>query len=309
MSLELKRINTHGYSDCLLLKNKKVRVVIEPNCGGRVLEYSLKDHNIIYTDPVDDGFLLEPGKNTANEWSPSGGRFDIGPEHLLPQHQELWLGKWRVVHADELGVVLRSKKSESTGLQLERFFKLNKSSSNLLFTQTIRNISDEPKSCFHHSRTQVKGGGVFISPVSKYRRFPKGFVLYTNDHSIDFLPEQCEAVSLNHENIVVKGNPYGGKMAFESKEGWMAYLIPGNLLFIKQFHVFEDRDYGEIVSNNMSLLYGDKICELSPIGPLVHLQPGQEDSFTEEWWLLTYPFKEEFKHSDVEGIRDIIKEL
>ncbi len=52
-------VDVHGYTGCVLLENPQVRVVLEPNCGGRVLEYSLKGVNAIHVDPAQDGLTAD----------------------------------------------------------------------------------------------------------------------------------------------------------------------------------------------------------------------------------------------------------
>jgi hypothetical protein len=309
MTLEIKQITKNSSSDCLLLKNKKVSVVIDPACGGRILEYSLNGENVLYFDPHEELYSFNVEKPPLNCNNPSGGRFDIGPEFIIPEHPDLWVGKWDIIHADELGIVIRSKKDRNTGIQLERFFKLSASTSNLLFTQTIRNISDEPVSCYHWSRTQVVGGGIFVSPVSKSWRFPRRYVIFNSDHTINYLPEREDNVLVGDEEVIISGKPIGSRIAFDSNEGWMAYIAPNDLIFVKQYHVFAERDYGEIVSNNVSLIYEDEFCELSPFGPITFLKPGQEDSFTEEWWLYPVNFNKISKSLDISEVKEIIKAL
>ncbi|MFC0878420.1 hypothetical protein ACE01N_17635 [Saccharicrinis sp. FJH2] len=309
MSLEIKQITKNSAKDCLLLKNRRVSVIIDPNCGGRIIEYSVKGENVLYVDPNEERYAFSVDKPPLNSHSPTGGRFDIGPELIIPQHSDLWIGEWDVIHADQLGIIIRSKKDRNTGIQLERFFKLSDNTSNLLFTQTIRNLSEDPVSCYHWSRTQVRGGGIFISPVSKFWRFPKRYVVFNSDHTINYMPEPEENVSVTDEEVIVKGKPNGQHIAFDSNEGWMAYVAPNDLMLVKQFHVYEERDYGEIVSNNMSLLYENDFCELSPFGPITYLEPGQEDSFTEEWWLYAMNFRKLSKSLDISEVREIIKAL
>ena len=81
-----------GYSNCIKLENKNTRVILGPHCGGRILEYSWKNKNAIYLDPAHDGWMYHADKP---EIDPSGGRFDIGPENIIPKHSKLWLGKWK----------------------------------------------------------------------------------------------------------------------------------------------------------------------------------------------------------------------
>ena len=79
-----------GYAGCLELKNTSTRVVICPSAGGRVLVYSWKGQNSLYLDPQDQG----PVGDTKRRIPMSAGRFDIGPEKVIPPHPGLWSGRW-----------------------------------------------------------------------------------------------------------------------------------------------------------------------------------------------------------------------
>ena len=83
--------NYFGYATCIRLENGDTRVILCPEAGGRVLEYSWKGKNALYLDPAQKGWHYEPGKPVVE---PCGGRFDIGPEMIIPRHPDLWFGKW-----------------------------------------------------------------------------------------------------------------------------------------------------------------------------------------------------------------------
>lgn len=84
-------IDYFGYSGCIALENENTRVVLTTH-GGRLLEYSLKGENVIYLDPTQAGWTYIPGESTID---PTGGRLDIGPEAIIPAHDELWIGEWQ----------------------------------------------------------------------------------------------------------------------------------------------------------------------------------------------------------------------
>ena len=83
---------SHGYDGCVKLSNGIVEVILEPNCGGRVIEYSLNGKNALYLNPEHNGWVYKPGEKTVDI---SGGRCDFGPEMKAPRHPELWYGKWK----------------------------------------------------------------------------------------------------------------------------------------------------------------------------------------------------------------------
>ena len=61
------------------------RAVLCPAAGGRVLEFSIQGKNALWLNP--------DGVGKANDTS--AGRFDIGPERILPQRNVLFRGTYK----------------------------------------------------------------------------------------------------------------------------------------------------------------------------------------------------------------------
>ena len=302
----INKIQQNGYTNCVAIFNDTTHVVIEPDCGGRILSYSLKGVDIIYQDPDEDGYLLSSGKQPKSNLSPCAGRCDIGPEMTTPPHPELWLGKWEVEIISDNKVKLISPNDKVTGVRLEREVELANKSSELKFTQTIINISKETQSYFHWSRTFCKGGGIAIAPINAKSRFPKGYITYGPGDRINYLPESDENVVCNDGMLQIIGTPRTAKFAMDLSEGWLAYLSKDNRLLIKTFEIYPDRIYGEIAANNMSFWYNEDImCEVEPIGPVEKLQPGESASFTEKWQLFEFYYRAEAA-VDTSEIRKLI---
>ena len=284
-------IHQNGYTNCIGITNKDTSVILEPDCGGRVLSYSYKDVDVIYKNSLEDGYLLSNGKAPISNLSPCAGRCDIGPEMTTPNHDILWLGKWNSKILNDYSVELTSQPDNQTGVQLRRVFQLHTDTSELIFTQYIKNISGEVKNYFHWSRTFCKGGGIAIAPVNPKSRFPKGYLTYGPGDMIDYMPEQEKHVVVNDGILQIIGPPLKAKFAMDLTEGWLAYLTKDHRLLIKKFNVYPDRVYGEIAANNMSFWYNqEEMCEVEPIGPVEHIKPGKEVSFTEKWYLKEFDY-------------------
>ena len=73
-----RSLTAFGYENCIELKNKTTRGVLAPS-GGRVLSYEINGVNTLYLSESDS-----QGKGGS-----SAGRFDIGPEKILPRHDLL----------------------------------------------------------------------------------------------------------------------------------------------------------------------------------------------------------------------------
>lgn len=307
--METRFVDLNGYKDCVEMRNGDSRVVLEPNCGGRILHYEYKGVDALYINPADNGYLLESGKSPAGAFSPCAGRCDIGPEMTTPPHPDLWLGNWIAVIQEDQSVEMTSIMDHETGVQLTRTVSLDEHFAKLKFTQSILNISEKPKQYFHWSRTLCTGGGIAIAPVNTESRYPNSYISYGPGDVINYRPE-CEPNVCIHDGLLqIFGPASTKKFAMDLSEGWMAYLTRDSRLFVKKFPVYPGRVYGELASNNMSFWYnGEDMCEVEPIGPMEVIQPSYEASFTETWYLMEYdyPGRTAVTSSDIRKIIDIL---
>jgi hypothetical protein len=285
------------------------RVILEPNCGGRILYYEFKGINALFVDPADDGYLLENGKSAAGPYSPCAGRCDIGPEMTIPPHPDLWFGNWIARIQDDQSVEMTSIMDHETGVQLTRMVSLEEHFAKLKFTQSILNVSETPKQYCHWSRTLCTGGGIAIAPVNRDSRYPSGYLTYGPGDVINFRPECVPDVCIHEGLLQIYGLTATQKFALDLSEGWMAYLTRDSQLFVKKFPVYPGRVYGEMTGNNAAFWYHeDQLCEVGTIGPLEIIQPSYEASFTETWYLMEYdyPGRTAVRSSDIRKIIDIL---
>jgi hypothetical protein len=302
--IKTERVEFFGYSDCVKLENEKARVIFGHHCGGRILEYSLNGENILQLDPTQRGWTYQSGKPVID---PLGGRFDIGPEKVIPAHPTLWVGAW-TVDVDSSGTVrMTSAKDKATGIQLIREFRLDEESSHLFCKQTLLNISEQPQNWCHWSRTLTPGGGICIIPLTPSSRFPNHYVMYGPDPCINYLPQDPN-VHIRNGFLEIIDTPKYPKLGMDSYAGWMAYLLKSNLLFVKRFSTFPEQVYNEITGLTVSVwYYKDQLCEVEPIGPMERLAPGESASFTEDWWILPYKFPEKHNSLDLEDVKELVK--
>jgi len=284
------KIDFFGYTDCVILENENTRVILGHQSGGRVLEYSWKGENALYLDPKDEGYQYESGKPSGHI---SAGRFDIGPEQIIPRHPVLWAGEWKAVITGPRSARLTSKKDTATGVQLIRKFTLDESTSRLSCKQTIKNVSEDTVSWCHWSRTFAKGGGICIVPLTPDSRFPHKYVMYGPGPGINHRPEDPN-IRIRDGMLEIIGTPAFPKLGMDSYAGWLGYIMKNNLIFIKQYPTYPNRVYNEVAGLTLSIwYYKEEKCELEPIGPREIIAPGMTASFTETWWLLPYPYPEE----------------
>jgi len=293
-------VESHGYNGCIELSNDNIRVILEPNCGGRILEYALNGKNVIHTDPTQDGWTF------TKRFDPTGGRCDIGPEMTSPSRRALWVGTWEAEITGPRTARMTSVKDQSSGVQLVRDFSLDRDSTHLSFTQTIINISDSPKEYNHWSRTFAEGGGICIVPLSERSRFPEKYIMYYPGSVIKLRHEEHPNVKVRDDFLEILGPPPQRKFGIDSYAGWLGYITRSGLLFVKKFPVYPERAYGEVAAYTISIWYNqEEMCELEPIGPTEFLDPGESASFTEDWWLFQYDYPRD-KKADLEKLTDFV---
>jgi len=300
-------IDTHGYTGCVKLFNEHTTVILEPNCGGRVLVYALDGYNVLYVDPAQNGWVYTPG---GERIGPCAGRFDIGPERTGPPRAQLWLGRWTAEITGPRSARMTSVADESSGVRLIRAFTLDRSTSHLSCTQTIENISDETKQYFHWSRTFAEGGGICVVPITQGSRFPEGYIYYEPARSpkyMNFRPEEHPGTRVRDGCLEIVDTPPFPKFGLDTAAGWIAYLTKTGRLFIKKFPVYPERVYGEMASLTVSIWYVADRCEIEPIGPRETLKPGGKASFTEDWWLEPYEYPDN-RRVDLEKLGKFVED-
>jgi hypothetical protein len=300
------RTDCAGYSDCIFLENENTRVVLGHQSGGGILEYSHGGENILFSDPAQEGKTWKPGNPI---FGPKAGRFDIGPEKILPEHPVLWVGEWSGDITGPRSAKLTSQVDPKLNVQLVREFRLDADSSHLTCRQTIINKSpDKVQRLCHWSRTLAKGGGICVIPLGDYSRFPNSWVMYGPDEVIQYQPEDPN-VKIRSGFLEILAPPAEAKLGMDSMEGWFAYLMPDHWMFLKSYVTHPDRVYNEIAGLTVSVWApadGSRI-ELEPIGPMEVLKPGKSATFEEEWWLVPFQFPEAGKKVDLDALEQAVR--
>ncbi len=303
-------ISTHGYENCIEISNGVCRVVLEPNCGGRVLIYEIEGKNALYIDPKQNGLKFSNNElETAPGIQPCAGRFDIGPEKLNPGTKLFWQGQWSAEITGKFMARMTSQIDKNTGIQLIRDFKLDTKTSKLKITQTIKNLGTQPHKLCYWSRTFATGGGICIVPISNPNRFPKGYIEYGDGSVMRFMPESDGNIKVSNDYLLILGPTKASKFVFDSDKGWMAYITKDDMLFVKTYDYKKSYEYGEMAAVPLSIWYKDDlVAELEPIGPWEWVAPKGETSYSEIWHLLPYQYPKN-KEVDVENINDKVNHI
>ncbi len=300
----VRRVKVLNYPDCFELSNADTKVTLGHHVGGRVLEYSFKGKNALYLDPREEKWGTPGGPKAPS----SAGRFDIGPEYLIPKRDTLWAGEWKAEATGPRAVRLTSQPDAATGVQLIRNFRLAATGTHLACEQVIKNGSQETKHWTHWSRTFAVHGGIGVIPQTPdTRRFPTGFVMYNQgaEHSIILKPTDPN-VRMRGHFLEVLGPTKQPKLGFDSNAGWFAYVMPHDQAFVKRYPSPKDGVYPEIAGLTLCFWYPQAsfvpACELEPHGPRKPIAPGASVSFTEDWYLLPHKFPAAGEQIDLEKL-------
>ena len=300
----VRRVKVLNYPDCFELSNGDTKVTLCHHVGGRVLEYSFKGKNALYLDPREEQWGTPGGPKAPS----SAGRFDIGPEYLIPKRDKLWAGEWQAEAIGPRAVRLTSQPDDATGVQLIREFTLDAKSTHLACKQIIKNVSAETKNWAHWSRTFAVHGGIGVIPQTPdTRRYPNGFVMYNQgvEHSIILRPTDPN-VRMRGNFLEVLGPTKQPKLGFDSNAGWFAYVMPHDQAFVKRYPSPKDGVFPEIAGLTLCFWYPQAsfvpACELEPHGPRNIIKPGASASFTEDWYLLPHKFPAAGEQIDLEKL-------
>ncbi len=303
-----------GYEKAVEIKLDETKAVLCPEAGGRVLEYSVAGENLMFIDEYEKNWT--PGKPTPQ----SAGRFDFGPEMVVPRHQTIWQGPWSAEITGPESARLVSQRDAASGVQLMREFTLKSNAlppnsarvqrlqgATLICKQTIMNISDKTVEYCHWGRSFSPAGGICLIPLGgRPSRFPSKYVMY-EDNGIN--PKNQDDKIIERDGFLeILAAPRKPKLGFDSYAGWLAYVLPTNQVFIKRFQADPDRVYNEAAGLTISVWYPKTggMIELEPIGPRERLAPGQVASFTEEWMVGQYNFPKAGEKIDLKAISDIV---
>jgi len=292
--VKFRIIESHGDRNAHVIERGTSRLVAT-QLGGRVLEYSVGGKQALWFDEKET--TAEPGKRPM-----SAGRFDIGPELTIAAHPKLWSGAWEIKATEKPSIHLTSVKDEATGIQLMREFEPTQFDG-LLCKQTMTNISDQPREVCHWGRSFSPGGGICLVPLAGKSRFPSKYAMY-EDSAIINVRNQDEQIRERDGFLEILAPPRKPKLGFDSSAGWLAYVMPGDMMLVKRFPTYPHRVYSEAAGLTLSVWYptGPRI-ELEPIGPREQLQPGQSATFTEQWFLLPHPFPQAGEQIDLPKLR------
>lgn len=283
----IKQENYKGWPNSLVLERNDTRVVVVPDIGGRIMEFSLNGANPIWQNPAEFGKVYPITKVWHNyggykTWNAPQAVWQWPPDPFLD------FGRANVEITDE-GVRIYGAPSLEAGIMFIKEITIPERGK-VRIEERMRNISGKEVRWSLWDVTQVSTPCFVVFPAEKNSKFPQG--LY-------FFDEQSKKSSqwkIKDGLVIVEYKGETGKIGLDSSSNWMLYL-KDNLAYVKRFPTLPGADYPdegcsvEVYTNSKELPY----LEMEILSPLVTLKPGEEYRTWEEWYirLLSRPVKVE----------------
>lgn len=249
----------------ICLQEAPLKVCVDSNLGGHIVEFSLEGDNALATTGPEIGSTFWPSPQQAWGWPPPN-TLDKAPYTVKQGGQPL---------------ILESAVCEITGLRVRKSYEL--SSTHMLVTYTMVNESDKPVSYAPWEITRIYGGLTFYKsdqaplPVSTGTATELGGFIWH-----EYQPHNQE----QHQKVFGNGS-----------SGWLANAFNG-LLLIKQFDPVPAPDVAPGEAEIEIYAHGDlqqPYIEMEQQGRYQTVAPGAEVQWQVRWHLYRLPKDVELK--------------
>ena len=277
----VEKITYRGWPDSYRLTAGEYSLVVVPEIGGRIMEYSLAGKNVLWENPAEFGQTYP----ISNEWKNYGGyKTWVSPEDLVGWPPDFLLdsGKANVE-------ILQNPK----GLPVLKVIGAPSAKMGICFTKEITLGEDGQVTIVQHMTnigaktinngiwdvTQVRTPCLVAFPVNPKTKFKDGLNFRTaearNSSQYSFMEGFCITT--------YKGEV--GDITSDSPGPWLIWF-KDDLAFVKSFGPIDWKleypDNGstcEVFTSKPQLGY----VEMEVLGPVVELMPGHETDLTGKW--------------------------
>jgi hypothetical protein len=300
----VERVSYHGWVDSYRLTAGNHSLVVVPEIGGRIMEYSVGGHNVIWENEDEYGRTYPISK----DWHNYGGyKTWVAP-------QESW--GWPPDPLIDFGKANVEVLQNPQGLPVLRVTGAPGSDSGLLFIkeismdengevrlkQIMQNIGGKTITNSIWDLTQTRTPCFVAYPLKAHSRFQDGvnYLMSESKNSSQFNVKDGLCI-ISYQGDV-------GKVASDSDGPWMAWFS-GDLAYVKLFDPMrKGSDYPEGGCSVEVFTSEAKVGYLGMelLGPLVTLKPGAKTEFSETWRIikLSQPVRDEnWIPKTVKGLR------
>lgn len=278
----VEQITYHGWRGSYRLNAGPYSLVVVPQIGGRIMDYSLNGRNVMWENPTEYGKLYPAEKVWRNyggykTWNSPEDRWGWPPDFML----DAGPATVEIKQADEAPTLrIIGAPSLESGIMFTKEVTL-KPDGRVSLIQRMHNISGTVQQYGVWDVTQVSTPCFVAFPVRSESKFSGGFKPMMKDSGKS--KQWASADGL----CIVEYRKEAGQIGADSPGPWMAWF-QDNLAYVKLFG--EVKDFSAYPDDGCSIeLFTSKpelgYLEMEIMGPVVSLQPGAETSTSEQWAL------------------------
>lgn len=287
----IQKINYKGWENSYELSNPLVKLVVVPEIGGRIMEYSINGENVIWQNPkelgnVDHGHIGKAWHNYGGykAWNAPQAKWRF-PDN--DNFYDFAPASAEIIESPEpgmIGIRISCRPIKHLGFQFVREIYLSETTSRVRIVETMKNVSDSEIEWSPWEVTQVNAPCWIAFPVDN-SKFPLGWAIQAPEGK-----DMKQTTRIGNIGILEYKNAVD-KVGIDSLGGWMAYL-KGTLGYVKQWSVHTSRsDYpddgcnAEVFTAAKAFLGYGGYVEMEVLGPVVKLKPGEQTQLIEDWFL------------------------
>lgn len=279
-----EKVSYGGWQNCVQLTNGKVELIVTTDVGPRVIRFGFVGGQNLFHEVKED-----LGKTGGSEWRPYGGhRLWHAPEQMprtyAPDNgpvQYTWDGQT---------LVLTQPVEVSTGIvkQIEITLSPDENRVKLVHRLVNKNLWDIEAAPW--CLTVMAPGGRAILPQEPYRPHSE-YLLPARPIVLWYYTDMRDPrwmwgsryIQLRQDPTVPKDDRGKQKVGMLNKQGWMAYLLRGEV-FLKRYGYDPNATYPDYGCNTEVFTNADML-EMETLGPLGKIPAGGSVEHVEHWFL------------------------
>lgn len=282
----IKKVDYKGWRDCYELSNPLVRLVVVPQIGGRIMEYSTFGENVIWQN--EDELGVVKSSDVGKKWHNYGGyKAWNSPQAKwvfpnLDNYYDYAPAKVEVIPGENTGIRVTCTPIEHLGFQYVREIYLDDDTSHVRIVETMKNVVDREIEWGAWEVTQVTAPCRLAFPIDEKSRFPQGWQI------MHYQGKDMKQVTRVGNIGVMECTGVIDKVGTDATDGWLVYMND-KLGYVKQWTVAPSDTYPD-GGCNVEIFTADKsiggiYVEMEVLGPVLKLKPGEQSQIIEDWYL------------------------
>ena len=294
-----EEFNYQGWQ-AVRMSNGLVTLVAVPEIGGRIMEYKLGGHPLLWVNPNELGQRYTPDEMADGTTYPDFGGYRTIPVPLddsttpADEVSSLDSGRWTheilAARGRRTEVQMTSPPDKVTGLQITRTITMYAGTTNVRITEKITNISDAAVEYSIGHTSQVIGSlaadasfspeSRIYFPLNEDSKHKRRFAYINESGTEQFVPID--------DNSLIEVSCLGqtGHIGADSMAGWVAHVDGINkYAFVQRFETHPLGDYPLQNSTVTVRTNSEHSCmELTVLSPLHKVSPGDTAQSSVDWY-------------------------